>query len=199
MRDPDYDYRHPAIKFWYNLDVPALTLRPAQANDVTRLIELDHSYSTEYVWQMDSREESGQSTVAFRQVRLPRSMRVTFARHPGDVSETWSRSEAFLIAEGEGHLKGYLGLVLGPLADAGWIADFAVDRRWRRQGVGTALFLKALALARELNWRRLIVEMQSKNHPAIAFCQKHGLNFCGYNDQYYANQDIALFFGLTLR
>jgi hypothetical protein len=41
--------------------------------------------------------------------------------------------------------------------------------------------------------------MQSKNYPAIAFCKKQGMAYCGYSDRYYANQDIALFFGLHLR
>ena len=41
--------------------------------------------------------------------------------------------------------------------------------------------------------------MQSKNFPAICFAQKHGLNFCGYNDRYYHNQDLALFFGMVLK
>ena len=41
--------------------------------------------------------------------------------------------------------------------------------------------------------------MQSKNYPAISFAQKQGLAFCGYNDRYYASQDVALFFGMTLK
>ena len=176
-----------------------LTIRPAISDDIPRLAEIDHGYSTEHVWQMDGQAEGGQVTTGFRQVRLPRSMRVAFARQAADLKETWTDSEAFLIAGVDEQIQGYLGLNRAPVNETGWIADFAVDRRWRRQGVGTALFQKAVALSRELEWRRLIVEMQSKNYPAIAFCQKHGLTYCGYNDRYYANQDIALFFGLYLR
>jgi hypothetical protein len=36
--------------------------------------------------------------------------------------------------------------------------------------------------------------MQSKNHPAMMLAQKYGYEFCGYNDRYYSNQDIALVF-----
>jgi RimJ/RimL family protein N-acetyltransferase len=36
--------------------------------------------------------------------------------------------------------------------------------------------------------------LQSKNLPAIRLAQKFGYEFCGYNDQYYINQDVALFF-----
>jgi GNAT superfamily N-acetyltransferase len=179
--------------------MPPVHIRPAISDDIPLLIEMDHGYSTEYVWQMDTREESGQVTTAFRQARLPRSMRVGFARLTLDLKETWTESEAFLIATIDDQIYGYLGLNRAPVSATGWVADFAVDRRWRRQGVGSALFTKAQALCRELKWQRLIVEMQSKNYPAIAFCQKHGLSYCGYSDRYYANQDIALFFGLNLR
>ena len=57
-----------------------VTVRPALSADLQNLIALDHGYSTEYVWQMDLREESGQNTITFRPVRLPRPMRVSFSR-----------------------------------------------------------------------------------------------------------------------
>jgi len=44
-----------------------------------------------------------------------------------------------------------------------------------------------------------LLEMSSKNNPAIRFAQKLGYEFCGYNDQYYETQDIALFFGRYIR
>jgi ribosomal protein S18 acetylase RimI-like enzyme len=40
----------------------------------------------------------------------------------------------------------------------------------------------------------MTLEIQTKNHPAISFAQKHGFQFCGYNERYYPNGDIALFF-----
>jgi hypothetical protein len=40
--------------------------------------------------------------------------------------------------------------------------------------------------------------MQSKNYPAMMLAQKHGYEFCGYNDRYYPNQDIALVFGRSI-
>jgi RimJ/RimL family protein N-acetyltransferase len=43
-----------------------------------------------------------------------------------------------------------------------------------------------------------MIELQSKNHAAIRLVQKLGYEFCGYNDQYYATRDVALFFGRLL-
>jgi ribosomal protein S18 acetylase RimI-like enzyme len=45
----------------------------------------------------------------------------------------------------------------------------------------------------------MVLEMQPKNYPAIQLAQKLGFDFCGYNDRYYANRDIALFFAKGLR
>ena len=80
-----------------------------------------------------------------------------------------------------------------------WLADFCVDRRFRRCGVGTVLLAAAAHWARENHFARLVIETQSKNYPAICFALKNGLVFCGYNDRYYPHQDVALFFGMTLK
>jgi RimJ/RimL family protein N-acetyltransferase len=41
--------------------------------------------------------------------------------------------------------------------------------------------------------------MQSKNQAYIRLAQKFGYDFCGYNDQYYPTQDVALFFGRAVK
>ena len=103
------------------------------------------------------------------------------------------------VAEEAGQLKGYLNLVVAAVPDVGWVADLGVDRRYRRNGVGTVLLASAAHWARENHLTRLILETASKNYPAICFALKNGLVFCGYNDRYYPQQDVALFFGMTLK
>ncbi len=159
----------------------------------------DHSYSTDYVWQMEVREEQNQSiNVNFRQARLPRSVRVNYPRDAETLAAVWTHRRLFVVAEVDEQVRGYLSVMEGAMPDTGWVAEFSVERKVRRQGIGSALISGAVDWARKVGLRRLLVEVQSKNYPAICFCQKHGLNFCGYNDQYFANQDIALFFGMLL-
>lgn len=178
-----------------------IQVRAATEADLPRLATVDPGYSTDYVWQMDVREEaaSGQVQATFRTVRLPRPMRVTFSRDPARLAEDWQRRVCYLVAEQDDNLKGFLNLLLAPTPETGWIADYVVDRRFRRIGVGSVLLAAASEWARANRLRRLILEMQSKNYPAICFAQKHGLAFCGYNDRYYPNQDVALFFGMVLK
>lgn len=179
--------------------MPQVQVRPAQSADLPTLTLLDHSYSTENVWQMETREEGEAVYVTFRNVRLPRSVRASPPRDPRLLVEAWSSRVCFLVAEEAGVVKGYLNLTLAPVAGVGWIADLGVERRFRRTGVGSVLLAAGLQWARQNRLQRVVLETQSKNYPAICFAQKHGLVYCGYNDRYYPNQDVAVFFGANLK
>jgi ribosomal protein S18 acetylase RimI-like enzyme len=80
----------------------------------------------------------------------------------------------------------------------GWVKDLAVVTPYRRQGIGSELVRAALRWGRERALRSVLAETQTKNYPAICFCRKHGFVFCGFIDQYYPNQDIAVFFARGL-
>jgi GNAT superfamily N-acetyltransferase len=176
-----------------------IVVRPARSDDIHVLSQFDHSYSTDYVWQMEMREEQGRNIqINFRQARLPRSVRVMYPREADSLAEIWTHRRLFIVAEVEDQPRGYLSVMEGTMPDTGWVAEFAVERRVRRQGIGAVLISSAADWARKVGLRRLLVEVQSKNYPAICFCQKHGFNFCGYSDLYFSNQDIALFFGVSL-
>ncbi len=175
-------------------------IRPALPPDLPRCLALDPSYQTDYVWQMDSHANAhtAQIDVSFRSVKLPRTMRVAYPRDNKMLSEGWRACDALLIAEDANSCVGYVAMAKHVPQSTVWINDLVVSKNIRRTGVGSAL-LKATAQwghAQQLKW--LILEMQTKNYPAISFCQKHGLTFCGFNDRYFANQDIALFFALAL-
>ena len=61
------------------------------------------------------------------------------------------------------------------------------------------MMLATQAWALERGIHRLMLEMQSKNQACIRLAQKFGYDFCGYNDQYYPTQDVALFFGRDIK
>ena len=77
--------------------------------------------------------------------------------------------------------------------------DLVVASRYRRQGIASELVLAAQSWSVQRKNHRVLLEMPSKNNPAIRLAQKLGYEFCGYNDQYYETQDIALFFGRLIR
>ncbi len=94
---------------------------------------------------------------------------------------------------------GYLGMVEERTSALIRVTDIVVSPDRRRQGVASSLLTAAQTWAMDRGSPRMILEMQSKNHPCIRLAQKFGYEFCGYNDQYYPTQDVAVFFGRALK
>ena len=177
----------------------AFEIRPATATDLPSLMAIDHSNSSNYVWQLDIRNEANQVTASFRDVRLPRSVTVTYPRNPSALADEWTKRDVFLVAlQGEVPV-GYACAVEEHGSTVAWITDLVVAERVRRQGAASALLIAIQTWALERNVRRIVLETQSKNHACIRLAQKFGYEFCGYNDQYYPTQDVALFFGRALK
>ncbi len=178
--------------------MPEVEIRPALASDVSILMALDHTCQTDYVWQMDIQREEGQLGALFREIRLPHAMPVAYPRPLAGLAEPAYRKSGMLVAVVEGQVIGYARMSDTILPRTVWLTDLVVAARYRRQGIATALALAVQAWARERKDLRALLEMSSKNKPAICLAQKLGFDFCGYNDRYYETKDVALFFGRTI-
>jgi RimJ/RimL family protein N-acetyltransferase len=179
--------------------VPPFEIRPAGVGDLPRLIALDHSCQSDYVWQLELHREAGQVVAGFREVRLPRSIEVKYPRNPSTLSDEWMRRDVSLVAVDEGNPIGYICATVEYASAVAWVTDLIVSPLQRRKGAASALLTATQAWASERNIRRLILEMQSKNQAYIRLAQKFGYEFCGYNDQYYPTQDVTLFFGRAIK
>lgn len=179
--------------------MPVFEVRPAVATDIPRLMTLDHSCQSDYVWQLDLRRDQGQVTANFREVRLPRSIVVAYPRNSSSLGEEWTRRDITFVAVHEKLPVGYVCVRVEQVSAVAWVTDLVIAPELRRKGAASALLLATQAWALERSVRRLILEMQSKNQPCIRLAQKFGYEFCGYNDQYYPTQDIALFFARAIK
>lgn len=179
--------------------MPEIQIRPASSTDIPLLMAIDHTYSSEYVWQMEIETEEKRIAVNFREIHLPRSVRVEYPRPIHSLADDWTRRSGLLVAVLESEVVGYISLMLDIAPITTWVSDLAVVRRVRRQGIGSALVLAAQEWGEQHGTRRIVLEMQPKNYPAIKMTEKLGFTFCGYNDRYYANHDIGLFFAKSLR
>ncbi len=176
-----------------------MRIREARPADLEACFRLDHSILTEYAWRMEEQEHEGAVTIAFQPVRLPRQVRLPYPRQGEELVDGWKGCDLFLVATDEGKIWGYLAArtLLGH--GIVWVQDLVVEPARRRQGVGSQLLHEAAAWAVSQDLRRLVVEVQTRNDPGVRFCRSLGLSFCGYHDQHWRSQDIALLFGLALR
>lgn len=179
--------------------MPEIEIRPAIAADIPSLLAIDHTYTSDFAWQMEVQVEEGLMQVNFREIRLPRSVRVEYPRQVRTLADGWAERHGLLVALHQGEVVGYISLMLNIAPLTAWVTDLAVVRRLRRQGIGSALVLAGQEWGANHACRRIVLELQPKNHPAIQMAKKLGFDFCGYNDLYYPNHDIALFFARPLR
>ncbi len=177
---------------------PQVSVRAAHEEDHPALLAIDHGYSTEYVWQMELEPGAPRTGARFRETRLPRAMQVKYPREKDRLPAQWAERTGMLLAEEQDRAVGYASLALGMAPGAAWLTDLVVAMPYRRKGVGSRLVMAAQTWAREHGCERLVLEMQSKNYPAIRMAQKLAFEFSGYNDRYYENQEIALFFAKRL-
>lgn len=176
-----------------------MIVRLAELADLNVCCELDGSYTTNYVWQMQAHENGRSIEVRFDTVRLPRPMKVAYPRCADELLPNWRQGECFLVAaDASGQPIGFLDMTAQAWHGVGWIRNLIIHKNNRRQGVANALLRAARYWALDNELSKLMLETQTKNYPAICFAQKNRFVFCGYNDRYYSNGDIALFFSSSL-
>jgi ribosomal protein S18 acetylase RimI-like enzyme len=179
--------------------MPEIEIRPAALPDMDALMKIDHSYQTAYVWQMDRAVEKSMISIYFRETRLPRPVRVDYPNPPEKIASDFAQMGALLAAFLEGVPVGYIQIRENLSTSTAWIYNMAVVEELRHKGIGTALMIAGQNWATQRNLKRMVLEMQSKNFPAIQLANKMGYEFSGYNDHYFDNRDIALFFSSFLR
>jgi RimJ/RimL family protein N-acetyltransferase len=172
-------------------------IRNTISTDLARLSAIDHSIQTEYVWQLDLRRESSQVDAIFREVRLPRPVRIEHPRPAAELADIWHTSQMF-SAMLDNEAIGYIRFTDKFISHAVWITDVVVAREMRTKGIARKLIAAVEAWGAQKGMRRAIIETQSKNHPSIRMIHKLGFEFCGYNDIYYPSRDVALFFSRSI-
>ncbi len=150
-----------------------IEIRNTVSTDLARLSALDHSIDTDYVWQLDLHRETGQVEVSLREVRLPRTIRLEHPRPASELADTW-------------HLRPMLSAMIGLEAvayvrfsdvimpHAVWITDVVVGKPMRGQGLARKLINSAEAWGIQRGLRKVVIEVQSKNAPAVRMIQKLG-------------------------
>lgn len=179
--------------------MPEIEIRPLLLTDIPYLSNLDSTFETHYVWQLEQLKEEQQFAVQFREVRLPRPIRVEYPYAAVVLTLDKLKDFFVLVAVLAGEPVGFIGVQENDLMKIAWARNLVIKNVFRRKGIGSALILAVQEWAVQRGMWRMVIEMQSKNYPAIQMARKLGYEFCGYNDHYYTSQDIALFFGIHLR
>jgi ribosomal protein S18 acetylase RimI-like enzyme len=176
-------------------------IRDGLETDIETCLGLDHRYESDFVWQMNVEESPGEWRIRFATQRLPRTLETTYPAHESHLRLALPPEQCFLVAAAKdtGETLGYLTLRPEPAHRTAWLQNVVVSMPYRRRRIGTRLVNVARQWAKERDLDQIMAEQRTQNYPGIAFCQALGFKFCGYNDHYFPNLDIAVFFSQTLR
>jgi ribosomal protein S18 acetylase RimI-like enzyme len=179
---------------------PKLTIRDGIKSDIAKCVELDSSYHTEHVWQMNVREEIDETHITLRKQRLPRSLDASHLPDAKRLATTLEQKYCFIVlAESTSDtLLGYISLRVDPIYQFAYLQDIVIDTPYRRQHLGARLLNVAQLWATEKNLKRIIFEIPTTNHPCTEFAKSQGYAYCGFNDQFLPDQEIVLFFSHAL-
>lgn len=174
-------------------------IRRPTLHDLNECAQLDPSYTTQHVWQMQLRVEETDIETHFHLVHLPRPMTVTADAANDDLLRSWQAGECMLAAR-EGHaVLGFLHMRPEPAVRSGLILRHVVAPLHRRRGAGGALLQQALQWGSDHQLRSLRVRVSTKNHPAIQFYLAHGFAFGGFHERFYSDQEIILDLARSIR
>lgn len=95
-------------------------------------------------------------------------------------------SEWFVALEGE-RVVGYGGLL--QVATEGHVTNLAVDRDYRRRGIGSRLLDTLVEAAKARGVRSLTLEVRESNEAAIQLYEKFGFYSVGRRKRYYPEDD----------
>jgi len=179
--------------------MPEIEIRSADPNDIESLTAFEHGYYSEYVWQMGLNLDPQSAQVEFRRVHLPRRVFVPYPRRRENIFKDLDQVEAFLIADLENRSVGYVKVLAEKDSKVARVTDLIISAPMRRQGIACGLLLAVMNLVSNRDFLYLVLEIQSKNDPAINMASKMGFNYCGFRDHYFPNHELALFYSRFVR
>ena len=99
-------------------------------------------------------------------------------------SELQNETSRFLVAVEDGRVIGYIGM--SAVIDEGYLFNVAVDRQYRKKGVGSALVRELVTFCQKRNYAFLTLEVRESNAPAISLYSRFGFVRVGERKNYYS-------------
>lgn len=174
-------------------------MRLATLDDYAQIDALDLSFDSTHVWKVQTFEEPDKYSVNFEKTKLPKQIHVLFQAYNAQAMESMIRRQEILTVRYEKEIVGYVRLELDEAVNRLVIKTGGIAPQFRRKGIGDMLLQQVEEIAQRNDIHYVVCMLQAKNDPAIRFFMRHGFRFCGYQEFYFPNMEIGLFFSRNIR
>lgn len=110
--------------------------------------------------------------------------------------ELKNENSFYVVAKVNQQIIGFAGI--WKAVDDVHITNIVVKKEFRKNGIGGLLLEKLISLTKELNFKELTLEVNTKNIAAIKLYKKYGFTELGIRKKYYNNTDDAIIMTLYL-
>lgn len=176
-----------------------IELRIANMSDCPLLTKIDLDFDSEFVWTSQIMEELDSYSINLQKIKLPKIIHVAFQANNSTALENMVKRKEVLIARYENQIVGFSRIETDETGNQFIIKTGGVKPDYRKKGIGTAILTGVQEMAQQNRVSRLVFTLQAKNDPAIHFLMGRGFQFCGYQEFYFSNYEIALFFSKNIR
>lgn len=112
-------------------------------------------------------------------------------------SELKNTLSKYIVAKIETEIVGFAGVI--DTVDQFEITNIVVKKKFRNNGIGNALLIELIKLAKTNNKDKIILEVNNTNKPAIKLYEKNGFKNIGFRKKYYNNTDDANIMALQIQ
>ncbi len=150
---------------------------------------LEYKYSTSERYRVNTVQTKQVMSLEFVREKLPKTL--YFENNDTLFQEYWDNPEAYGIFDKDGNLCAVVEVAFEEWNNRMRLTQLLVYEPYRRKGFGKRLMDFAKSMARERDYRIIVVETQTNNVNAIDFYASQGFKFCGSNIFFYSNDDIG--------
>lgn len=158
------------------------------------MLDFEHYVSSRYAYKQEIRNEENNSQFSFLRIRLPREVNLPYPREQESMVEHWRQADLVFVGTIEEHLLGYMVLDVHSLPRTVRLTDLVVMEAARRNGIATAMLAVCETWAQSNKYNRVLLDVPLRNDPMVRLAQKCGYAMSGFMQQYFPNQDPAVFF-----
>lgn len=112
-------------------------------------------------------------------------------------SELKNTLSKYIVAKIETEIVGFAGVI--DTLEQLEITNIVVKKKFRNNGIGNALLIELIKLAKINNKDKIILEVNNENKPAIKLYEKNGFRNIGFRKRYYNNTDDANIMALQIK
>ena len=171
----------------------------ATIEEYPQIAAMDLSFESDYVWKTQMLEGLDSFESSFQRIRLPKTIRVSFQAYSAANLESLIVHQEVLSVRYEEKVIGYVRLEKDETVNRLILKTGGVMPAYRNKGVGSALLDHIAEIARDNRIRSIVCMVQAKNDPTIHFLLARGFLFCGYQEFFFRNMEIGLFFSKNVR